>query len=259
MGKNISSIVFKEMKNSNQDITLEIVLKSLEDDFDTVERARIFQKLRNTEINDDALLGAKMILEDNNWDYSVLKKHFSKAETRIDTIVNNEKKALKSRTNYLKYVAIFVSFIAIGTYFLMQNNKTIDNYYIEEPGLPNLMSNEKINDWNRLMQFYKTKQNQSAFDYIQQMELTKPKNDSIYYFKAIIAYDLKKYNIAEDCFLNVVNNKQSEFYYDAEFRLGFALFKNKNIEEAKKLFEKIKNENENPFAEEANTILKSAF
>ena len=49
------------MNNSNQHITLEILLKSLEDDFDKVESARIFQKLKNTEPTDEALIGLKML------------------------------------------------------------------------------------------------------------------------------------------------------------------------------------------------------
>ena len=52
------------MNNSNQHITLEILLKSLENDFDKVERARIFQSLKDTEPTDDALIGAKMLLEE---------------------------------------------------------------------------------------------------------------------------------------------------------------------------------------------------
>ena len=53
------------MNNSNQHITIEILLKSLENDFDKVERARIFQSLKDTEPTDDALIGAKMLLEEN--------------------------------------------------------------------------------------------------------------------------------------------------------------------------------------------------
>ena len=68
------------MTNTNNQITLELLLQSLENDFDSKERVRIFEELKNSNPTDDALLGAKLLLEENNWDYTVLKKVFKKTE-----------------------------------------------------------------------------------------------------------------------------------------------------------------------------------
>ena len=87
----------------------------------------------------------------------------------------------------------------------------------------------------------------------------KPENDTANYFKAVIAYDLKKFDVANEDFKKVMTNKQSSFYYDAEFRLGFSLLKSGKKEEAKLQFEKIKSNSESPYSSEATTILKELF
>ena len=83
------------MNNSNQHITLEILLKSLENDFDKVERARIFQSLKDTEPTDDALIGAKMLLEENNWDYTILQQAFDTTQDKINAVALGTKQTQK--------------------------------------------------------------------------------------------------------------------------------------------------------------------
>ena len=245
------------MNNSNQHITLEILLKSLEDDFDKVERARIFQRLKDSEPIDEALIGAKMLLEENNWDYKVLQQAFDKTQDKIDAVVSGTKQK-NQKKNYLKYAAVFIPFVAIAGYFLVNTSKSIDNYFIKESGLPNLMSNNK-NDWSKLMQLYKSNELEKAYALTQDISKRKKDNDTVIYYKAIIAYDLKNHEIASENFKKIEANKQSIFNADAEFRLGFSLLKSGRKEEAKQQFEKIQSNLESPYKSEATTILKEVF
>jgi hypothetical protein len=242
------------MNNSNQHITLEILLKSLEDDFDKVERARIFQKLKNTEPTDEALVGAKMLLEENNWDYKALQIAFGLTQNRINKIALGYTKLKEEKKHYFKYVAVLLPFIAIAGYFLLNTNKSIDDYFIKETGLPNLMSVSK-NDWKELMQLYKSNELEKAYALTEEIGKQKKDNDTLIYYKAIIAYDLKNYEIASENFKNIEANKQSIFNTDAEFRLGFSLLKSGKKQEAKRQFEKIKSNTESPYNTEATSIL----
>ena len=149
------------MNNSNQHITLEILLKSLEDDFDKVERARIFQRLKDSEPIDEALIGAKMLLEENNWDYTILQQAFDKTQDKIEAVALGTKQTQK-RQPYLKYAAVLIPFVAIAGYFLLNTSKSIDTYFVKETGIPNLMSTSE-NDWNKLMQLYKSNELESAY------------------------------------------------------------------------------------------------
>ena len=245
------------MNNSNQHITLEILLKSLENDFDKVERARIFQSLKDTEPTDDALIGAKMLLEENNWDYTILQQAFDTTQDKINAVALGTKQTQK-RQPYLKYAAVLIPFVAIAGYFLLNTSKSIDTYFIKDTGLPNLMSTSE-NDWNKLMQLYKSNELENAYKLSEEIGKKKINNDTVIYYKAVIAYDLNKFEMANENFKNISANKQSIFQADAEFRLGFSLLKSGKKEEAKQQFEKVKSNSENPFNTDAATILKEVF
>lgn len=245
------------MNNSNQHITLEILLKSLENDFDKVERARIFQSLKDTEPTDDALIGAKMLLEENNWDYTILQQAFDTTQDKINAVALGTKQTQK-RQPYLKYAAVLIPFVAIAGYFLLNTSKSIDTYFIKDTGLPNLMSTSE-NDWNKLMQLYKSNELESAYQLSEEIGKKKRNNDTVIYYKAVITYDLNKFEMANENFKNISTNKQSIFQADAEFRLGFSLLKSGKIEEAKQQFERVKLNSENPFNADAAIILKEVF
>jgi TolA-binding protein len=242
------------MTLKNEPNTLELLLQSLEDDFDKHERQLIFLELKNSNPTDDALLGAKLILEQNNWDYLILKKAFAKAETRIDTLAS-QKTTQNSKIKYLKYAAVLIPIALIMGYFTNNVNNSIDQFYTKETGLPNLMNGKKTN-FDDLMQLYTSNHLEKAFALSAQIKAEKPSNDTINYFEAIIAYDLKNYAVAKQGFKKVALNKRSPFYKDAEFRLGFVLNQLNKVEEAKNQFEKVKTNNDNPYCEEAEKVLE---
>ena len=93
------------MNNENQNITLALLLQSLEDDFNPQERMRILEQLKNRPTTDEALLGAKMLLEEKNWDYAVLKRAFAKTEDRIETTASYTKIKNKAKF-FLKFFVL---------------------------------------------------------------------------------------------------------------------------------------------------------
>ena len=95
-----------------------------------------------------------------------------------------------------------------------------------------------------------------AFAISKQLLIQKPQNDTEIYFYGVISYELKNYKTARTKFLKINQNKESVFYYDAEFRLGFTL---KNLNEnkvAQQQFETIKNDQNNTCNEKAGVVLK---
>lgn len=245
------------MDIKKQNIDLVLLLQSLEDDFDPKERARILEVLKKSNPTDDALYGAKLLLEENNWDYKVLKLAFDKTKDKINTVALKTKQT-KKREPYLKYAAVVIPFVAIAGFFLLNTSKSIDAFFIKESGLPNLMSTTE-NDWTQLMQLYKSNELENAYKLSEEISKKKINNDTVVYYKAIIAYDLNKFEMANENFKNIEANKQSIFQTDAEFRLGFSLLKSGKKEEAKQQFERVKSNSENPFNADAATILKEVF
>ena len=243
------------MNTDNQNMTLALLLQSLEDDYNPQERMRILEQLRNNQPTDEALLGAKLLLEENNWDYSVLKKAFATTENRIETLASNTKRPNNSK--YLKYAAVLLPIAFVLGYFVNQsltNKSNIEQFYTKEEGLPNYMGTEKTN-WDPLMELYRANKMKKAFVISQQILTQKPQNDTAIYLHGVISYELKNYKIAKADYTKITQNKESVFYYDAVFRLGFTL---KNLNENKaalQQFETIKNNQNNPFNDKAKIIL----
>jgi len=88
------------------------------------------------------------------------------------------------------------------------------------------------------------------------MTLQKVENDTANYFHGVIAYDLNKYAVAKEYFGKVSAKKESVFYNEATFRLGFTLSKLHQNKEAKLQFELVKVDSNNPYQKEAATVLK---
>lgn len=244
------------MNTNNQNMTLTILLQSLEDDFNPQERIRILEQLKNSQPSDEALLGAKFLLEKNNWDYTVLKKAFAKMEEKVDLVASQTK--LKNNRTYFKYAAVLLPITFVLGYFIIEsfnNNQNIEAFYLKEEGLPNYMGTEKTN-WNPLMELYRANKMKEAFAISQQILTQKPQNDTAIYFHGVISYEQKNYKTAKTDYTKITQNKKSVFYYDAAFRLGFTL---KNLNEnsaAKQQFETITNDQNNPYNEKATLILE---
>jgi stress response protein SCP2 len=71
------------MEKKEEYIVLEEVLKSLNDNFDVEQRAKILQQLKESNPTDDALLGAKLLLEENNWDFKAVNQLFEDLDKKL--------------------------------------------------------------------------------------------------------------------------------------------------------------------------------
>lgn len=252
------------MSYPKQNLTVERVLKSFEDGFDQGERAEIFKKLENDDTLDDALLGMKLLLQANGWDYRAVKAALDKAENRIDDIVlKNESKQTKTQNGfnlkYAKYAALLLPFLAWIGYTTLNTGKNIDDFYVPETGLPNLMSVSSKNDWKPLMDLYQTGELEEAFTYSLELKEKRVSSDTALYFNAVIAYDLEKYEIANRAFQAVVADGNSTFFYDAQYRLGLSLYQLGKKAAAEAQFKKIKETRLSPYTSEASLILQELF
>jgi hypothetical protein len=77
-----------------------------------VWNANVFCGIENSNPTDDALLGAKLLLEENNWDHSTEKSIRENGE-EFDALANAKPKQVVKR-NYLKYAAIMLIAFCTG-------------------------------------------------------------------------------------------------------------------------------------------------
>ena len=162
------------MNTDNQNMTLALLLQSLENDFDPQERMRVLEQLKNSQPSEEALLGAKKLLDENNWDYSVLKKVFATTEDRIEKVASNTQRTNNSK--YFKYAVVLLPIAFFLGYFINQSltkKPYIEQFYTKEEGLPNYMGTEKTN-WDPLMELYRANKMKKALVISQQILTQKP-------------------------------------------------------------------------------------
>lgn len=248
------------MKYSKQNITLEMVLKSLEEGFDAELRNEIFQVLKDHDFEEDDLTGAKLLLEQNHWDHQKVYQIFAHSQNRIDQSLKNHKgNTTFKRPVLMKYAALLIPFLAATSYYFFYETDSIDQYYVPENGLPNFMEVKKENHWNALMKLYKQNDFTRAFEMVSEINEIKPKNDTAVYFKAVIAYELDQFEVSNDYFQKTLDFKNSVFQYDAAFRRGFSLYKSNDKVGAQKVFQEIQSDPDHPFQAEADQIITVFF
>lgn len=244
------------MNLENQNNFLALLLESLQNDFDPEQRIRILEQLKGSNPTDDSLIGAKMLLEENDWDYLALKEAITKTENRVQKTSTETQK--RNKINILKYAAVLIPIAFVLGYFINQslsNKRSIENFYPKEEGLPNYMGAKKT-DWDNLMKLYRANNLKDAFNVSEQILVQKPQNDTAIYFHGIISYELKNYKVANADYVKITENKASVFYYDATFRLGFTFKNLKKLKTSKQQFEQVADDANNPFCKKAKEVLK---
>ena len=72
----------------------------------------------------------------------------------------------------------------------------------------------------------------------------------------ISSHRSRNYKTAKTDYTKITQNKESVFYYDAAFRLGFTLKNLNKNKAAQQQFETITNDQNNPYNEKAKVVLE---
>ena len=157
----------------------------------------------------------------------------------------------------LKYAAIFITVIGIGSFFIEKSN-SVDYYskYTEKDlGLPVFMSidQNKLDNW---MLDYKEENFEIALKEGEQLAKDYPKNDTINYYLGIIQLELKQHENALKSF-NKIKNKESIYFEKARFLKCIGLLE---TDKEKAKIELIKLSNDNTiYSVKAAEIIEEIF
>lgn len=159
--------------------------------------------------------------------------------------------------------AIITLFVLSSAYLLynsfFSDKAILKKYYVEEIGLPVLMGEERNLKLDEAMNFYKTADYNSSYRLINDMLSKDPRNDTFQYFNGVLLLKLDNPVKAEEFFRSGVNNQNSIYHQDCEYRLAVSLFLSGNNVEAKKLFEKIAGNSQHPYSQSSKDLLKNLF
>lgn len=250
------------MKNNNQNINSVEDLISVLQSFDNkTDRDSFVDHVKKTKADNDALIGTILFLEDHDWDFSILAGAFSSLDQKILKTIQGEKEK-RIFPPFLKYAAGIFIILGLASILLLQltSNSPIDQFYPEEPGLPNFLNaNSPLNKWQEVMSAYYIGDFKQAHEKLQQIKINEPQNDTVLYYDGVISYQLNEYQSAVLSFMALANRNASVFFYDASFRLGFSLFKNHQLSEAQNQFKMIAAETDHPYTKESAEILSELF
>lgn len=222
------------------------------------QKKLLVECLKQTQTNDTALEGAILFLKDNHWNIEQIDPLIYKFNTIPQE--NSKKITLpKRKLKTFRYAGVLVILLGlISFYYFTQTSTSLDEFYVEEPGLPNFMSDTKTTKWTNPMVLFKNGNYEKALTLLNASSIDK-NNDTLLFYKAISNYKLKDYKKSLDFFKENLKNQKSSFYYDTEFRIGFSLYKLGYNKQAKQQFINIGNNKNHPFNKEAVLILKNIF
>ncbi len=247
------------MKRNNPHIeSLDDLLRELNNIESKEHKIAFINTIKKIQSDDDALKGAILFLEDHDWDVEELKNALINTNLRLD-IKNKNHHRTKWMKSILKYAAVLIIPLGITTfYYLSSNNKSINQFYIKEPGLPNFMADTRPNKWDKSMLFFKKGDYKYSLELLNTNHIEK-NNDTLLYFKAVCNYEMGNYKESLSLFKKHLKHTTSSFYYDSEFRIGFVWYKVGNIKKANEQFIKLAKDQNNPFYPEAKNIVKDVF
>jgi tetratricopeptide (TPR) repeat protein len=211
------------------------VLNSLSDDS---EREKVFEILKNSDPINEDVQDVKFFLENNNYDYRSLQEFIDKP--KFENLLSSTENS-KTRTNYLKYVAIFVGLISFGSYFIINSldssSKLYSKYYQKDVGLPVLMSDKDDILFKESMNAYKDEDYETSLRGFEELLINKPNNDTLHYFSGLSNLELDRLIKSISHFEEV--DDRSIFKEKSEFRLSLVYLKRKEFEKCKMVLEKI--------------------
>ena len=235
-------------------IQLKNILSSLSDDS---EREKVFEILKNSDPINEDVQDVKFFLENNNYDYRSLHEFIDKP--KFESLLSSTENS-KPRTNYVKYVAIFIGLIGFGSYFfinsLESSSKLYSKYYQKDVGLPVLMNDKDDILFKESMNAYKDEEYETSLKGFEELLLNKPNNDTLNYYSGLSNMELNRLVKSITNFKKVDN--RSIFKEKSEFRLSLVYLKKKDYDKSKILLKRIIQNKEHQYYSISREMLKES-
>lgn len=236
---------------------IELIEAFFEGRLDVAEQQRI-QLLLDTdqEFKEEFELYKTLVAGIKSLNTEAIKSQLRKIDEELD-----EKPSRHGNATYSFFripLAIAASLIVIlmsAGYWIYYSNFSkraiVNKYYVEDPGLPVLMSAGNRKAFDEAMNNYKLNQYQDSFNAFQDLLKSDSLNDTLLYYCGVNLFKLEKYQEAVGYFRKVFANPSSSFHQDAQYRLAFCLYVEGKKEEAEQLFSEIIKDVDSPYRESA--------
>lgn len=241
------------MKELNRHITLNEVTRLLNNE-DT--RVVTIEQLKSLEAEQKDVQGLISYLSKVDWDYQKVKAFETGAKSEFQQLLNQTK---RKNLSWMKVAAVIIPIIGVSTlFYLYQQPAELDDlyaeYYIQEKGLPNLMSSSPDKQFDEAMSAFKDEAYEEAQTEFRALLNQNHENDTLRYYTACSNLELKNYQEAIEDFNKVKGT--SVFREKSEFRLALCFLQLNELGHSKKILEKISNSDNHEFKDVAIEMLK---
>ena len=242
-------------KQNNTSITFEEIIEASNSPLTSSEKELLKLKVEKCASEDQALIGAKKFLEDNNYDFRALQKFLNEPIS-----FNFTNSTSKSNINYklLSAIAACLIFIIVGSALYIskfKTNKTVVKAAFYEPGLPVFASIQGNKEFNEMISSFRLNNTKEGLFHYHALLNTETKNDTINYFAGWLYFNDHQYDSAILCFNNVANT--SIYAHKSNYLKGLSNYLNGDKKEAKFLLDSISKEKQNTYRIKAKELIEN--
>ncbi len=241
---------------------IELIEAFFEGRLDAEERQRV-QTLLDTdpEFKEEFELYKTLVTGIKNLRADEIKSELKKIDDELDEKQQHPTKSSNSFFGIPLAIAATLTVILMSAgYWLYQSKFSeraiVYKYYVEDPGLPVLMSTGSNKAFDEAMNHYKLGQYQESFSAMENLLTSDTSNDTLLYYSGVNLLKSDKSHEAVEYFRKVISEPSSEFFQDAQYRLAFCLMITGNTEEAKKILTTISLDQNSQYWESAQQLLQ---
>jgi TolA-binding protein len=219
-------------------------------------RVDVIERLKQSNPIDDEIIGVKLFLKNNKYDFNKLESFLQSSQSSIDNVIERNKGNNRSY-GWLKVAVVLVPLIGISSYFLMNKENKFDNlysnYYEKELGLPVTLSDENNKLFNESMNLFRDEDYTLSLQGFRDLLLEQPNNDTLHYFIGVCL--LEKGNLLEAKNELTYNFQNIFFKEKATYRLALLYLKLEQVKESKILLQEISENENHRYYQQAKALL----
>jgi len=189
----------------------------------------------------------------------------------IKEIDNNNKNHLKKKLNewdkeenakkhffYYAVASISILILSFSFYLFKIKENSFNKYFVKAPGIPNLMSiNNNEDSLTEPMNLYKRKKYSECLNLLNVINISKPNNDTVLFYKGICLVETYNYKDALPQFEKISKKINSIYFEKSLINISLLYWKLGDKNQAKMILSKIAKDENNSYRSEAKEILEN--
>jgi hypothetical protein len=216
-------------------------------------RMEIRHRLSVTTPEDEAVLGARDFLEDNDYNFDALRM-FIEPELPSNKNLPNRYYFFITRVAASVVLMLFLGYAGNSFREALRHN-SMGQIIFREPGIPVFAGINGDRLFYEMMSSFRLEESRQGLRYIDTLLIKYPGNDTLTYYGGWFNYFQRDYNLAAERFLKVANDTGSVYQQKSDLMYAAAQCLDGRRDEALSMLRKIIEEPGHSYAQEARRMM----